>query len=140
MNKIMSACGVLCSDCPAYLGNEKGRAHQERTVKAWHRIYGLNETPETISCGGCLSADDQVFYTSRKCKARRCCLSKGLASCAECPVENCPDLERAQSVWDGVPEIAKPLSHADFVRYAQPYCNHRQRLMEARCTPKSSQR
>jgi len=132
MNPMMSACGVMCSDCPAYLGAAKGVAHQERTVAAWRRIYGLNETSENISCGGCLGPDDQLFHTSRTCKARRCCRSKAFSSCAECAVESCPDLEKAQSVWDEVPHLAEALSREDFVNYAQPYCNHRRRLAEAR--------
>ena len=132
MAKMMSACGVLCSDCPAYLGDAKGGPHQARTAAAWLRIYGLNEAAENISCGGCLGSDEQLFHTSHNCRARRCCGSKGFATCAECPVEYCPDLEKAQCVWDEVPEIAKGLSHEDFVRYAQPYCDHRCRLAEAR--------
>jgi hypothetical protein len=132
MAGMMSACGVLCSDCPAYLGDAKGVAHQERTVEAWRRIYGLNEKPENIRCGGCCGPDDQLFHTSRSCKARLCCRSKGFSTCAECGVEVCPDLEKAQAVWDGVPGLAKTLSREDFLNYAQPYCDHRQRLAEAR--------
>lgn len=132
MPKLMSACGVLCSDCQAYLANTKGVAHQKRTADAWFRIYARKENVENISCGGCLSSDEQVFHSSRTCKARRCCLSKGFASCAECAVENCPDLERAQSVWDGVSEIGKTLSREDFVHYAAPYCSPRRRLTEGR--------
>ncbi len=132
MTKIMSACGVLCSDCPAYLGNIKGAAHQKSTAESWRRIYGLTESPENISCGGCLGSDDQLFHTSRNCQARRCCRLKGFQSCAECVMESCQDLERAQSVWDGVADIAKKLSLVDFVKYAQPYCDHRARLADAR--------
>ncbi len=132
MARMMSACGVLCSDCPAYHGEAKGVAHQKATVAAWQRIYRLNETFENISCGGCLGPDDKLFHTSRGCKARLCCRSKGFSSCAECDVKKCPDLEKAQSVWDEVPNLAKVLSHEDFVTYAQPYCDHRRRLTEAR--------
>ena len=132
MRRMMSACGVLCSDCPAFHGDSKGKAHQQRTVSAWGRIYGLNEVPDNIRCGGCLGPDDQLFHTSRKCEARRCCRSKGFGSCAECPVEQCPLLEKAQSVWDEVPTLAKTLSRKDFVIYAKAYCNHRQRLKAAR--------
>lgn len=82
--QMVSACGVLCSDCPAYLGKTKGLAHQQRTVQAWERIYGLKETAEQISCGGCLGPDEQLFHTSVKCKARRCCRSKGFQSCNPC--------------------------------------------------------
>lgn len=132
MARMMSACGVWCSDCPAYLGDVKGVPHQQRTAAAWKRIYGLNESAESIACAGCLGPDNQVFHTCRACKARLCCHSKGFSTCAECPVERCPDLNNAQSLWDGVPDLAKTLSREDFVTYAQPYCNHRNRLDEAR--------
>jgi hypothetical protein len=134
MDRVMSACGVLCSDCPAYHGDSKGDAHQQRTAVAWKRIYGLEESPQAITCGGCLAPDDQVFRTSRACRARLCCRAKGLPSCAECPVEGCPDLEKAQAVWDGVPELARVLSPDDFAVYARPYCDHRLRLAAARQT------
>lgn len=132
MLKVMSACGVMCSACAAYHGEAKGPDHQERTVAAWKRIYGLRETASAISCGGCHAPDDEVFHTSVRCKARRCCRSKGLRSCAACPRRPCADLERAQSVWDGVPDIAKSLGPADFEAYARPYCGHRERLAAAR--------
>jgi len=130
--KMVSACGVVCSDCPAYHGESKGVEHQKRTAAAWHRIYGLNESFVNISCGGCLGPDDQLFHTSRTCKARRCCRSKGFATCAECRVRACRDLAKAQAVWDGVPGLVKILSHEDFVTYARPYCGHRRRLTELR--------
>jgi hypothetical protein len=135
---MMSACGVLCSDCPAYLGAARGIAHQERVVEAWHRIYGLDEAPEHISCSGCLGSDDELFYTSRTCQARQCCQSKGFSSCAECPEETCAKLEKAQSVWDEVPKFIHNLSTADFESYARPYCDHRQRLASARAEFRNS--
>lgn len=132
MPTMMSVCGVLCSDCPAYLGGEKGVAHQERTAAAWKRIYGLDETAANIACHGCLGPDDLLFHTSRTCRARLCCRSREFDSCAECAEEQCPDLEKAQSIWDGVPQLAQTLFRDDFATYAQPYCNHRGRLAEVR--------
>lgn len=132
MDSRMSACGVLCSDCPAYLAATKGVAHQKRTAEAWQRIYGLQELAKNISCGGCLGPTDQLFHTSRNCRARRCCRRKAFASCAQCPVERCSDLECAQSVWDEVPELGKALSREDFATYARAYVGYRQRLAEAR--------
>ena len=130
--ELMSACGVLCSECPAYRAGAKGIAHQRATAEAWARIYGLSETAERISCGGCLGPDDEVFHTSRKCTARSCCRAKGLSSCADCATIPCEDLERAQSVWDEVPRLASSLSAAEFAAYARPYCGHRERLAAAR--------
>ncbi|MGE5815071.1 MAG: DUF3795 domain-containing protein [Acidobacteriota bacterium] len=128
----MSVCGVLCSECPAYLAASRGLAYQQRVADAWHRIYGLNEKPERISCGGCFGTDKEVFHTSRGCKARMCAHRKGLSSCAECFQVHCASLEKAQAVWDHVPQLSSVLSHGDFATYAEPYCGHRRRLASAR--------
>ena len=132
MANMMSACGVLCSSCPAYHGSEKGIEHQKRTAAAWRRIYRLKEPPENISCGGCQGPMDQLFHTCQRCKAGQCCRQKGLRSCAECPVKACVLLEKAQAVWDGVPKLETKLSRADFAEYAKPYCGHRERLQRER--------
>jgi hypothetical protein len=132
MAVVMSACGVLCSECAAYRGRERGPDHQRRAAAAWLRIYGFKQDPAGMACGGCLSSDEEVFHTSRTCRARRCCRAKGLSSCAECSVQRCAALEKAQSAWDGVPEIGRTLSPADFAEYAEPYCGHRERIARAR--------
>jgi hypothetical protein len=129
---MMAACGVLCSECPAYLAQAKGTGHQARVVEAWRRIYGLTEAVERISCSGCLGPDDEVFHTSRSCKARSCCRARSFSSCAECAKESCVDLEAAQSLWDDVPNLAGTLSGSDFATYARPYCGHRERLAATR--------
>jgi len=132
MDKLISACGVICSGCGAYQAASRGSAHQQKVADAWQRIYGLDVKPEQISCGGCLSPDDQVYHTSTRCSARRCCLTKKLKNCAECPVESCELLEKARSVWDTVPQIGATLSASDFEMYALPYCGHRERLTTLR--------
>ena len=129
---MMSACGVLCSECPAYRAREKGARHQRRTAQAWRRIYGLTERAEDISCGGCLGPDDELFHTSVRCRAWGCCRGKGFSTCAECRARPCADLEAAQSIWDGVPDLEGTLSAEDFATYAAPYCGHRERLEAAR--------
>ncbi len=134
MPRMMSACGVWCSDCPAYHARAKGVAHQRRTVEAWHRIYGLQVSIQDLACGGCLGPDEELFHMSRGCKARRCSRLKGYRTCAECPKTSCAVLEKAQALWDGVPALASKLSRADFAEYARPYCGHRRRLAAARAT------
>lgn len=129
---MLSACGVLCSACPAYHADAKGPAYQRRVSEAWARIYDLVEPPENIRCGGCLGTDTDLFHTSGRCAARRCCLANGFESCADCPERSCLDLERAQAVWDGVPGLRASLSTTDFHVYARPYCDHRRRLAQAR--------
>ena len=141
MAKMMSACGVLCSDCAAFGGGTKGIEYQKRTVAAWRRVYGMRELPERIACTGCLGPDEKVFHTSLRCKARNCCRAKGFASCAACAeAGSCALLEKAQAVWDTVPKIAEKLSPADLKAYAKPYLGHRRRLAKARTAKPSAKK
>ena len=132
MTRMMSACGVLCSGCPAFRDKKEDRIDRTEPVAAWRRIYGLKERAADISCGGCLGPDDELFHTCRKCEARRCFREKGLRSCAECFVKSCVLLEKAQAQWDGVPKLVEAVPRADFAKYVKPYCNHRERLERAR--------
>ena len=132
IDNLMSACGVTCSECGADLAASKSPTYQQEVADAWRRIYGRDEVTANISCGGCLGPDEEVFHTSIRCTARRCCRSKGFTSCAQCPVDSCAYLERAQSVWDGVPQIGSTLSPANYDKYARSYCGHRERLASAR--------
>jgi len=131
---MISVCGVICSECPAFHAKVKGPEHQKYTADAWDRIYDLAEKAENISCGGCLGPDDEIFHTSRMCNARICCRLKGFGTCAECPLTTCKDLEKAQSNWDSVPDLIHQLSAAEFERYARPYCGHRKRLSQMRAS------
>jgi len=132
MTARMSACGVLCSECPAFLAHRAGDpAMRERVAAAWHELYGLDFGPDVIRCGGCFGPDDQLFHTSRRCAARRCCRSRGLASCAKCGDRPCADLEKAQSVWDGLEERAATLPRSVFREFVQPYCGARRRVPNA---------
>ena len=131
MTRMMSACGVLCSGCPAFRDKDNG-IDQVETAAAWRRISGLKQKAEDISCGGCLGPDDQLFHTCGKCEARQCCREKGLRSCAECFVKSCALLEKAQAQWDGIPKLVQVVSRTDFAKYVKAYCNHRERLERAR--------
>ena len=136
MKEVMSACGVLCSGCAAYHGKEKGLEHRKRAAAAWRRIYRMKVTAEQMVCGGCLAPDEGVYPSSQTCKARNCCRAKGFSSCAECgEAGSCPMLEKAQSVWGGVPKIAATLSPAELKAYAKPYLGARRRLAAARSNP-----
>ncbi len=129
MANMISVCGVICSECPAFVVGQSGDpAARERVAAAWHQLYGLNFGPEVITCGGCQGSDEALFFTSRKCVARRCCRSRTLSSCAACASRPCADLERAQSIWDGLDERAATLPAATFREFVQPYCGARRRV------------
>ena len=128
----LSACGVICSQCPAFVaGQSADPAARARVAAAWHDLYGLNFGPEAIACGGCFGPDEAVFPTSRQCAARRCCRDRGMVNCAVCGDRPCARLERAQTNWDGLEERATTLPEPVFREFVLPYCHARQRVPPA---------
>jgi hypothetical protein len=132
MSVRMSACGVVCSDCGAYVaGQTEDRAVHEQFANAWHTIYKLDVTPEAMSCSGCLSVDGPVFATCKDCWVRQCVLSKGIAHCGLCDQFPCAELERVQAQFDGLEKLAETMPEEQFARFVLPYCQVRERLSSA---------
>lgn len=132
----MSACGVVCSECGAFLAAKKADpAIQERVAAVWNRVYGLDVKPETVTCGGCLNVDAVAFATCNDCWVRECVLSKGIAHCGLCDQYPCAELERVQAQYDDLEKKAETMSEEDFATYVLPYCHSRERLAAATRRP-----
>lgn len=128
----MSACGVVCSDCGAYLAAQKGDpAYQREVAAAWKRIFNLDVPAEALTCAGCTSVEGVAFATCKECFVRQCVQAKGIAHCAVCDDYPCAELSRAQSQYDNLEQMAGRLSEDDFARYVAPYCQARERLAAA---------
>jgi len=128
----MSACGVVCSECGAYVaGATLDRAHQERVATAWRTIYKLDVAPESVVCGGCLNMEATPFATCKDCWVRQCVMAKGIAHCGLCEQYPCAELERVQAQFDGLERLAETLSEEEFAEFVLPYCQVRERLAAA---------
>jgi hypothetical protein len=128
----MSACGVVCAECGAYIaGQTADPAVKERVAKAWHDIYKMDFAPEALVCVGCVSTDGPVLATCKDCWVRQCVMSKGIANCGVCDQYPCAELERVQSQYDGLEKLAETLSEDDFARFVLPYCQVRERIAAA---------
>lgn len=131
----MSACGVVCSECGAYLaGQSSDPAVKERVAKAWHDIYKIDVAPDALACSGCLSSDG-VFASCGDCWVRQCAMSKGLANCSVCDQYPCAELGRVQSQYDGLEKLAETMSEDEFARFVLPFCQVRERLAAATRRP-----
>lgn len=128
----VSACGVVCSECGAYVaGQTSDRAMQERVAKAWHTIYKLDVAPEALSCAGCMSVEGPVLATCKDCWVRQCAMSKGIAHCGVCDQYPCAELERVQAQYDGLEKLAETMPEEEFAEFVLPYCQVRDRLSSA---------
>lgn len=128
----MSACGVVCSECGAFLAGKKAdTAVQERVAAMWNKVYGLEVKPETVTCGGCLNTDAVAFVTCQDCFVRQCVLAKGIAHCGICDEYPCAELERVQRQFDGLEKLAEKMSEQEFAENVLPYCQARERIAAA---------
>ncbi len=93
MDRMISYCGLVCTECPAYLAT-KDNDDQRRadTAAQWSHQFKVDIKPEDINCLGCLSDRDPVFSYCRICAIRACGGERGLDNCAQCADFGCDKL------------------------------------------------
>lgn len=93
MDEMISYCGLVCTDCPAYAATRKGDEEALKAVAAeWTRDFGVEISPESVLCDGCRSDTGRVCEYSATCPVRTCGVERGHDTCAECPDYACERL------------------------------------------------
>ena len=95
MNKIIAYCGLVCSECPAYIATQADdQAALEKVAAQWREEYNApNITVESVICDGCLDGGRKCSHCA-DCEIRTCGVERGVVSCAYCPEYACEKLER----------------------------------------------
>jgi hypothetical protein len=94
MPEIIGYCGLVCSECPAYVATvANDDAKRAAVAKQWSEEYGADVTAEDINCLGCHASDDSVFSHPLTCKIRLCGRERGIATCGHCDEYPCAILE-----------------------------------------------
>jgi hypothetical protein len=95
MQKMIAYCGLVCSNCPAFLATKKDDdIAREKTAAFYHEKYGFNLKLEDINCDGCLSEGSKLLIYCQSCDIRRCCREKSLNNCAVCTEQPCEKLKK----------------------------------------------
>jgi len=111
MDRIIAYCGLVCSDCPAYIATQADDdAARERVAAQWREEYDAPDiTADAINCDGCLTDKGHKFAHCFNCEIRACSMERGLINCAHCADYACERLEgffgfvpEAQAVLEGV--------------------------------------
>jgi hypothetical protein len=96
MERIVAYCGLVCSDCKAYLATQSNdREHLERVAAEWRKEFDSPEiTADSILCDGCpgVQGGRRIGYCDM-CQIRACALERGVANCAHCADYACEKLE-----------------------------------------------
>lgn len=111
MDKMVGYCGLVCTDCPAYMATKgDDQAALARVAASWREEYNAPDiTAESVVCDGCVSAGTRHCGHWHECDIRICGADHGVANCAHCSDYACDKLERffgfvpgARVVLDGV--------------------------------------
>ena len=93
MGKMIAFCGIVCTECPAFLTTERDDNNErKRIAESWSKQYNADIKPEDINCEGCLSESGKIFSYCKVCEIRKCGQEKGLKNCAYCDDYACEKL------------------------------------------------
>jgi hypothetical protein len=94
MDKIIAYCGLVCTDCPAYVATQANdRAELEHVAAMWREQFGAPDiTAEWVLCDGCIVAGHKCGHCF-ECEIRACGITRGVLNCAYCAGYGCEKLE-----------------------------------------------
>ena len=93
MEKMIAYCGIVCSDCGAFIATRNDDdAKRQETAAIWSKKYNHDFKPEDINCDGCLTTTDRVVGYCTMCEIRKCGREKGVVNCAYCNDYGCKKL------------------------------------------------
>jgi len=93
MDKIIAYCGLICTDCPAYIATQADDyAALERVAAQWRQEYNAPAiTVQSVLCDGCLSGERKCSHCA-ECEIRACGIERGVINCAHCSGYPCEKL------------------------------------------------
>ncbi len=95
MERIIAACGLVCSECDAYLATQANDLEAlERLAQQAREEFGQEDaTAETTMCDGCLTDTGRQIGYCATCEVRACAFHRGVMNCAHCADYACETLE-----------------------------------------------
>jgi hypothetical protein len=110
MEQMIAHCGLICTECPAYIATQADdQAALERVAAQWREEFDAPDiTVESILCDGCLVEGHKCAHCF-ECDMRACAMARTLANCAHCNDYACDKLDSffgfvpdARTTLDGV--------------------------------------
>ena len=106
MEKQIAYCGLVCTDCLAYIASQADDDKQRKEVaETWTKEYKIDFKPEDINCDGCTSTGKHVGNCGM-CEIRKCGQEKGVINCAYCSDYSC---DKTDEFFKMVPACKKTL-------------------------------
>lgn len=95
MERIIAYCGLICSECPAFIATKKDDDElRAKTAEQWSREFGEEIKPESINCDGCLSVNGRHINYCNVCDVRKCGSDRRVINCAYCDEYGCEKITK----------------------------------------------
>jgi hypothetical protein len=107
MDRMIAYCGLVCSECGAYIATKANDpAAIERTAAEWRQKHSPDITAADVWCDGCLSSGPRLCSHCGECRIRACAIGRGVVNCACCDDYGC---EMITGFLDHVPQAKSVL-------------------------------
>jgi len=108
MDRMIAFCGLVCTDCPAYVATQANDWEALEGLAA-HAREAYNQPDATAAssmCDGCLADSTRLCGYCAVCAVRACAQALNLANCAHCADYACHKLE---TFWGMAPDARASL-------------------------------
>jgi hypothetical protein len=113
METTIGACGLVCSKCSARAATLAGdRKAIEAVAEQWRKIHSPSITASDVWCTGCMSAGGPKCGHAGACSTRKCVISKGYSTCADCGDYPCGDMAKFIEAVPHVKDVIDALRKA----------------------------
>ena len=107
MKKQIAYCGLICTDCGAYLATQQNDDKKRKEIaEMWTKKYSHDFKPEDINCVGCVVVAGKHVGHCGMCQIRKCGQAKSVINCAYCSDYICGELGK---FFEMVPACKKTL-------------------------------
>jgi len=95
MERIVAYCGLVCSECPAYIATQADDlAAKEQLAAQWRVEFNSPDIDvNSVTCDGCTTLNGRLGGYCNLCEIRACGVARGVVNCAYCADYGCEKLE-----------------------------------------------
>lgn len=95
MERMIAFCGIVCTECPAFIATQNDDQEALKQVAAqWSQELNAPDiTVESVICDGCLTDEGRKCAHCFECEVRACGMGRGVVNCAHCDEYICEKLE-----------------------------------------------
>ena len=103
MEQMIAYCGLVCTECEAYIATQANdlAALEQMAARAREEFKMPDASAETAMCDGCLADSNRLCGYCYQCEVRACSRERGMVNCAHCNDYGCAHLE---AFWQMAPQ------------------------------------